>query len=281
MKNGLVFGLAGVSIVAVVIAACLGVLRAQAQSQGAVIAPEACMRDFHDDFRVLDVTAKGPGSRWIAHTPWFGDFGDAQFTDPSPTFPFQSGANGLTITAEKDAAGKWRSGLLSSTDPQGHGFAATYGYFELVAKLPRGKGTWPAFWLLTADRNANPDIEIDVYEYYGHWRNRFQSTVTVRPKGGAKGNSATRWIDTAEGALEDGFHRYGVDVGKTDVIFFLDRREVWRTPTPKAHTKPLGILFNLALGSGWPIAETPNPSKMQITEVSHYKDTEACIRQVR
>ena len=28
------------------------------------------------------------GSRWIAHTPWNGDFGDARFTDPAAGFPF-------------------------------------------------------------------------------------------------------------------------------------------------------------------------------------------------
>jgi hypothetical protein len=26
------------------------------------------------------------GGRWIAHTPWAGDFGDAAFTDPHPDF---------------------------------------------------------------------------------------------------------------------------------------------------------------------------------------------------
>jgi hypothetical protein len=67
---------------------------------------------FEDDFRALDVTARGPGSKWIAHTPWNGDFGDASFTDPQPDFPFAATPGGLTITARKGADSRWQSGLL-------------------------------------------------------------------------------------------------------------------------------------------------------------------------
>ena len=39
-----------------------------------------------------------------------------------------------------------------------------YGVIEMRAKLPKGKGTWPAFWLLAAKRPLNwpGDGEIDV-----------------------------------------------------------------------------------------------------------------------
>jgi hypothetical protein len=43
---------------------------------------------FSEDFDSLDVSAWGPGTRWIAHTPWNGDFGSAAFSDPKPGFPF-------------------------------------------------------------------------------------------------------------------------------------------------------------------------------------------------
>jgi hypothetical protein len=235
-----------------------------------------CRPGFEDRFTNLNVSATGPGTRWIAHTPWFGDFGDAQFTDPQPGFPFTSGPEGLTITAQKGPDDKWRSGLLSSTDPRSAGFSAQYGYFEMVSKFPPGKGTWPAFWLLTADRQADPDIEIDVVEYYGHWTDRYQATVTVRPKGGRPGRSKTHWIEVPAGSLTEKWHSYGVAVGRQDVVFYLDRQEVWRTPTPPEHQKPLGVLLNLALGSGWPIAETPNPSRMSVSDVAYYGDLSGC-----
>jgi hypothetical protein len=47
---------------------------------------------FAEDFNDLSVSPWGDGhSRWIAHTPWAGDFGDAAFTDPEPGFPSRSG----------------------------------------------------------------------------------------------------------------------------------------------------------------------------------------------
>src|SRR5271170_7102825 len=74
---------------------------------------------FSETFRgPLDVTPWGP-SKWIAHTPWHGDFGDARFSDPGAGFPFTTGPQGLNIIAKKNADGKWRSGLLCSLDPEG------------------------------------------------------------------------------------------------------------------------------------------------------------------
>ncbi|KAJ8622560.1 hypothetical protein MRB53_031089 [Persea americana] len=76
---------------------------------------------FTESFDRLDVSAWGPNTRWIAHTPWHGDFGDAVFADPEPGFPFQTASGILRIEARKDFDGKWRSGLLASRDSQGCG----------------------------------------------------------------------------------------------------------------------------------------------------------------
>src|SRR5690348_10202384 len=77
-----------------------------------------------DDFTSLSVSPwGGNSSRWIAHTPWNGDFGNAEFTDPKPGFPFSIVDGHLRIEARKGPDDKWRSGLLASADPQAHGFA--------------------------------------------------------------------------------------------------------------------------------------------------------------
>ena len=115
---------------------------------------------FNDEFdKPLDVSAWGPNTRWIAHTPWKGDFGDAAFNDPAPDHPFTVKDGVLRIEARRmkhalPGVRPWRSGLLASNDPNGRGFSLQYGYFEICAKLPDSKGVWPAFWLSSQCRSA-------------------------------------------------------------------------------------------------------------------------------
>ncbi|MEI6712665.1 MAG: glycoside hydrolase family 16 protein [Verrucomicrobiota bacterium] len=54
----------------------------------------------------------------------------------------------------------YSSGLVSSHDK----FVFTYGYIEIRAKFPGGKGVWPAFWLMPQNHQWPP--EFDIAEYY-------------------------------------------------------------------------------------------------------------------
>lgn len=228
---------------------------------------------FDENFDQLDVSPWGPGTRWIAHTPWAGDFGDAAFTDPSPGFPFMIERGVLRIEARKDSSGKWRSGLLSSTDPSGKGFLQQFGYFEMHAKLPPGPGVWPAFWLI-ANQDDKTSAEIDVVEYYGHAPDIYHSTVHVWPKekdSGIQKQTFSIQHKVPYGSLYNSFRSYGVSVEADWIIFYLDRREMGRVKTPKEHHRPMFILLNLALGSGWPITDTISPSYMYVDYVRAYK----------
>jgi hypothetical protein len=228
---------------------------------------------FDERFTHLSVSAYGPGTTWIAHTPWGGDFGDAAFADPKPGFPF-SVADGVgRIEMRKSADGKWQSGLLATVDPDGHGFALQYGYFEMRAKLPAGPGVWPAFWLdgMVPKTSTDPSVEIDVIEHYGKFPAAFNSTVTVWPKtDAAKSWSAMKTVHVPSGSLSRGFHDYGVLVGPEWIVFYFDRVETWRVRTPPEHKHGLMLLVDLGLGSGWPIDKTPNPSFMYIEYVRAY-----------
>jgi beta-glucanase (GH16 family) len=225
---------------------------------------------FSEEFDDLSVSAAGPGTRWTAHTPYGGDFGDARFTDPSPGFPFTIGNGMLRIEARKGADGKWRSGLLSSRDPRGRGFAQQFGYFEMRAKLPDGPGVWPAFWLLGIDR-SDRFPEIDVLEYYGHATHRFHSVVHVWSKGGGKSLVSRQQITrVAPRALVEDFNTYGVEVKADWTTFYLNGAQIWRTKSEPEFSQPMYILLNLAMGSGWPIDKTPNPSFMFVDYVRAY-----------
>ena len=231
---------------------------------------------FNEEFDDLSVSAWGPagpdGTRWIAHTPWRGDFGDARFTDPSPGFPFTIRDGILRIEARKED-GRWRSGLLSAVDPNGNGFKQQYGYFECRARFPKGPGTWPAFWLMGLKNlkrvpgNTGPRVnpEVDVVEHYGHWPWRYHYVLHQWGRDGAPSqHEGKRFVVFG---MEEDFHTYGVLIDEQHIVLYFDGVELHREETPESVKTPLFPLVNLALGPGWPTDRTPNPSYMYIDYV--------------
>ena len=54
----------------------------------------------------------------------------------------------------------------------------TYGYFEARLKLPTGKGTWPAFWMMPKNFTSWPgDGEVDIMEEVGYHPNYVSSSI--------------------------------------------------------------------------------------------------------
>lgn len=230
---------------------------------------------YSDDFHDLSISArKLDGRRWIAHTPWNGDFGDAAFTDPGPSFPFTLKDGALVITASRNGGTRWRSGLIAAADSSGAGWGVQYGYFEARMRFPPGPGTWPAFWLSSQKPTSDPSpgIEIDVVEYYGHAPDAYSSSLHVWYKGADK-NRTTHVVQhtpVPAGSLVDDFHDYGVRVAPDAITYYLDRAAVWRQPTPPELKTPLFPLVDLGLGSGFPIDKTPDPSELTVQYVHLY-----------
>jgi Glycosyl hydrolases family 16 len=219
----------------------------------------------------IAVQRLGP-ARWTAHTPWSGDFGEAQFTDPVPGGPFSMKGGILSITASKNAEGKWTSGLIAGADATGAGYGTRYGYFEARMKMPPGPGTWPAFWLVPLKPVGNTDgnVEVDVIEYYGHDTSSYQSVIHVWYKDEAKSRGQNERIYFPNNALVDDFHTFGADVSPQAIVYYRDGKKVWSQPTPPELDGPLYPIVNLALGSGWPIDKTPNPSTLLVDYVHVY-----------
>lgn len=180
--------------------------------------------------------------------------------------PFAVSNGVLTITADRASPALTRelggfgytSGLIT-TQPS---FSQTYGYFEMRARLPAGKGVWPAFWLLPMDLSWPP--EIDVMESVGD-----PSKVYVTYH-----SNAAKLEGVELRVAPDAFHVYAVSWTAKDVIWFIDGKEVRRAPTPADMHKPMYMLANVALGGDWagrPDASTPFPAQLEIDYIRAYR----------
>lgn len=227
---------------------------------------------FDEDFKdeKLDISAGGPGTRWIAHTPYGGDFGDAYFGNPEKDSPF-SVENGVLRIEAKKVGKKWRAGLISSVDGKGNGFSQKYGYFEMKAKFPKGAGVWPAFWVMGVPQLLDKTLtncEIDVVEAYGVNMNVLHTTVHLwGPKNFHSGEGEHFIVP----GMTDDFHTYGAMVDEKEIIIYYDGVELRRFKTPEQAKVPMYIMVDLALGGGWPIDKTPNPSHMFVDWVRVYE----------
>ena len=225
---------------------------------------------FQDEFEgFLDVSALGPGTKWIAHTPYGGDFGDSKFSDPGEGFPF-SVANGILQIEARKEGDKWKSGLLCSVDTNGNGFAQQYGYFEMKAKFPEGPGTWPAFWLLALQKlkdRSKMGFEVDIVEQYGREPDILHSVIHWWYPDKKHYSSGNQFV--VEDMSKD-FHIYAFLWDEKEMIWYFDGVELWRQPTPPESKTPMYVLVDLALGPGWPIDKTPNPSRMLVDYIRVY-----------
>lgn len=147
-------------------------------------------------------------------------------------------------------------------------FHQTYGYFEMRAKLPAGRGLWPAFWLMPRDGSWPP--ELDIMEVLGHDMTKLYMTLHSQASGEHK-------ADTGEAVVADmseGFHTYGLHWRKDKITWYFDGRAVLVADTPADFHKPMYVIANLAMGGHWPgkvDASTPLPAKMQIDYIRVYK----------
>jgi hypothetical protein len=266
---------AGLLLVVLALAGLLASIRPNAAREpdappiGQRLSLEGFELTFDEPFDKLDVSAGGPGTRWIAHTPWNGDFGDARFIDPRPNEPFRI-VDGILQIEMRSRGAHWESGLLSASDSRSRGFLQSGGYFEVRAKLPGGPGVWPAFWLGSNAAGGKPNPEIDVLEYYGQFPDAYRATTHVWHNGKSVSGESYR-IDVPKSSLEQAFHTFGVMIDANYVTFYLDRRVVARERTKPEYLQPVYPMVNLAAGGGWPIVGMKSPSIMYVDYIRVYR----------
>lgn len=136
-----------------------------------------------------------------------------------------------------------------------------YGYFEARLKLPKGKGTWPAFWMMPKNSSAWPDDgEIDIMEEVGYRPNWVSSSIHCKAYYHSIGTQKTgeQYIPTAE----SDFHVYAVEWTEDYIKGFVNGKCHFTFNNDKTGNKktwpfnvPFYLKLNLAWGGDWGGAE--------------------------
>lgn len=144
----------------------------------------------------------------------------------------------------------------------------TYGYFEARLRVPGGKGTWPAFWMMPKNFNAWPDDgEIDIMEYVGYRPNVVQSSVHTKAYNHVIQTEKTA-MKTIENA-ESEFHIYALEWTADYIKGFVDGNEYFHFDNDGKGNKdtwpfytPFYLKLNLAWGGDWGGSQGIDESKL-------------------
>ena len=185
--------------------------------------------------------------------------------------PFSVRDGVLTISAQKAPDTlrpsiqnlDYTSGMINSEQA----FSMQYGYFEIRAQMPAGKGLWPAFWMLPIDGSWPP--ELDIVEMIGQEPSSLYTTM--HSQGTGKYKQTTKGTKVAD--MTAGFHTYGVDWGPQKIAWYFDGQKVFEADTPADMHQPMYMIANLAVGGTWPgnpDSSTTFPAQMKIDYVRAY-----------
>ena len=149
---------------------------------------------------------------------------------------------------------EWTSGRALTEDK----LAFKYGRMETRMKMPRGLGTWPAFWMLGENL---PEVgwpksgEIDIIEGLG--RDPMTAYTTIHGPGYSGGAAFGRHAPM-EAALAEDFHTYAVIWRENYIAWEIDG-ELFFEATPEdvapndwPFNQPFYLIINLAMGGNFP-----------------------------
>jgi beta-glucanase (GH16 family) len=187
----------------------------------------------------------------------------------------------LTIEAIKETAGSsaYTSARLVTKGKNDF----LYGRVEAKAKIPAGRGNWPAIWMLASQSDYGsqfwPDNgEIDILEHVGYNPGVIHASVHTKAFNHVIGTQKT--ATTTLDKWDSEFHVFRIDWTPDYIRAFIDGKQYFEFPNPKGgweqwpFDKKQHILMNLAIGGNWGgqkgVDDSIFPNKFQIDYIRVY-----------
>jgi beta-glucanase (GH16 family) len=186
----------------------------------------------------------------------------------------------LIIEAHKE---KWQNNNYTSARliTKGKG-DWKYGKVEVRAKIPSGRGTWPAIWMLASNNPLRwpDDGEIDIMEHVGYDQGRIHGTVHCK-----KYNHTINTQKSGQIQVDDcstAFHTYEMQWNKDQLQVGMDGKVYFTFPNDKTgydawpFDNKFHLLLNIAVGGNWGgskgVDTTIWPRRMEVDYVRVYRN---------
>jgi beta-glucanase (GH16 family) len=159
-----------------------------------------------------------------------------------------------------------------------------YGKIEVRAKLPAGRGLWPAIWMMPTNSDYGEwpaSGEIDIMEHVGYDKDSIFSSLHSKTYNHHIGTQKTKGLFITQ--PYDEFHVYGLEWAPDQIHFLVDGKVFYKVSNENKtfaewpFDKPFHVLLNLAVGGFWGgkygVDESIFPATMLIDYVHVYQGT--------
>jgi len=133
-----------------------------------------------------------------------------------------------------------------------------YGRIEVRAKLPKGRGVWPAIWMLPTDWKYGgwPESgEIDIMEHVGFEPDSVWASVHTKSYNHVAGTQKTKGVFLSD--ANENFHVYSIEWTEDKMIGMVDGTVYFSFMNEKTghrewpFDQPFHLLLNIAVGGNW------------------------------
>jgi beta-glucanase (GH16 family) len=133
-----------------------------------------------------------------------------------------------------------------------------YGRIEVRARIPHGKGIWPAIWMLPTDWKYGGwphSGEIDIMEFVGHMPDSVFGSIHTGAFNHAIHTQKTKGLYFKD--LADAFHNYSIEWKEDKIKFLVDGKEYLEFKNDGGGSEhwpfdqAFHVILNIAYGGNW------------------------------
>lgn len=185
----------------------------------------------------------------------FGNNEDQFYTNRTDNIYIKNSILHIVARKEDFEHRKYTSAKLTTKDK----VSLKYGTIEVRMKLPKGQGTWPAFWLLGDNIHEVgwPTCgEIDLMEYVGKEPDTLHFSLHSKNFNHMKSNNLHLKHEVKN--LSEDFHVYKLEWSKHGFNYYLDEKLLFKAPKEQKtglnnwpFDESFFMIINLAIGGNW------------------------------